>query len=414
MPNLRRWPLAKETHEIIASPSGEDEVRTQGGVTFTGPGSNNVSGAIDGESAPPAATLGDVSGANTDTVTYSMSPGFVGLLDRLSVSVAVSSYQSGKFYLLGRNPNGGLMVDERLFQKAMGICVETNTLVLATLFQIQRFENVLETGQFINNTFDACYVPRVTYTTGILDAHDVGLLSNGEIIFVNTRYNCLATLSKTHSFTPVWKPPFISKIVDEDRCHLNGLAMEAGKPRYVTAVSRSDTIDGWRDRRSDGGVVVDVETGEIVCSGLSMPHSPRLHQEKLWVLNSGAGQLGWIDRDAKAFHSIAFCPGFLRGLAFRGHYAFVGLSKPRYERFEGLPLDSKLKAADSDAWCGVQVIDLNTGTCVEWFRIDGAVGEIYDVASVPGVACPMSLGFASTEVRTLVTHEALKTEIGGL
>ena len=156
--------------------------------------------------------------------------------------------------------------------------------------------------------FDACYVPRETFVTGELDAHDVGLLADGRIVFVNTLYNCLATPSERHSFTPIWKPPFISKIVKEDRCHLNGLAMEDGVPRYVTAVSKSDTIDGWRDRRIDGGIVIDVQSGEIVIGGLSMPHSPRLYRGKLWVLNSGTGELGWVEpaprrRDANSTRS---------------------------------------------------------------------------------------------------------------
>jgi uncharacterized protein (TIGR03032 family) len=187
--------------------------------------------------------------------------------------------------------------------------------------------------------------------------------------------------------------------------------MEDGVPRYVTAVSKSDTIDGWRDRRFDGGIVIDVATGEIVIGGLSMPHSPCIYGGKLYVLNSGTGELGWVEPAAKAadakFHVVAFCPGFVRGLSFHGNFAFVGLSKPRYERFEGLALDKKLKDADSEPWCGVQVIDLNTGACVHWFRIDGAIGELYDVAVVPGVTRAMSLGFASNEVLGLVTHDPL-------
>ncbi|WP_368911643.1 TIGR03032 family protein [Taklimakanibacter deserti] len=341
--------------------------------------------------------------------TYSMSGGFPRLLARLDVSLGFTSYQSGKLYLVGRNPKkGGLMVDERLFPKAMGLAAEGRTLALATLFQIQRFENVLEKGQFINHTQDACYVPRVTYTTGVLDAHEIGLMADGRIVFVNTAYNCLAVPSERHSFSTLWMPPFISGLVEEDRCHLNGLAMEKGRPRYVTAVSRSDTIDGWRDRRANGGIVVDVDTGEIVCTGLSMPHSPRLVNGQLWVLNSGTGELGEIDLAKGAFRPHTFCPGFVRGLAIHGRHAFVGLSKPRYKRFEGLALDDRLKATDSEPWCGVQVIDLDTGTCVEWFRIDGAVAEIFDVAVLPGITCPMSLGFASNEIKTLITYEGLK------
>jgi uncharacterized protein (TIGR03032 family) len=340
-----------------------------------------------------------------NNVKYSISSGFLGLMAKLNISVALTSYQSGKFYLLGRNPKGGLMVHERLFQKAMGMCTQDRSLILATLFQIQRFENVLEPGQFINHTYDACFVPRITYTTGVLDAHDVGILYDGQIVFVNTRYNCLATLSPSKSFKLYWKPSFIDKIVDEDRCHLNGLAMEDGVAKYVTAVSKSNTIDGWRDRRSNGGVVIDIATNEIVCTNLSMPHSPRLFNGKLWILNSGTGELGHIDLEKKEFIPFAFVPGFGRGLTFKDNYAFVGLSKPRYERFEGLALDQKLKDNDSEAWCGIQVIDLTTGHCVEWFRIDGAIGEIYDVATVPNVACPMALGFMSNEIKSLITFE---------
>jgi uncharacterized protein (TIGR03032 family) len=347
-----------------------------------------------------------------ERVTYSMSPGLPGFLGAQRIALAVSSYQSGKFYLLGQNVDGGLLVDERFFRKAMGICVsDKDTLLLATLFQIVRFKNVLEGDQRINDVFDACYVPRETFVTGELDAHDVGVLKDGRVVFVNTLYNCLATTSERHSFTPLWKPPFISKIVKEDRCHLNGLAMAEGVPRYVTAVSRSDTIDGWRDRRSDGGVVIDVQSGEIVIGGLSMPHSPRIHGGRLWVLNSGTGELGWIEpgdgATAAKFHALAFCPGFLRGLAFHGDYAFVGLSKPRYERFEGLALDQKLADADSEPWCGVQVIDLKSGACVHWFRLDGAVAELYDLAVVPGAMRPMSLGFGSNEILGLITHDPL-------
>ena len=183
---------------------------------------------------PDQAPAQDAAGAADETppeqkVKYSMSPGLSNFLGSNGINLAISSYQSGKFYLLGQNKDGGLLVDERFFRKAMGICVpDKETLLLATLFQVVKFKNVLNPGQEVNNVFDACYVPREMYVTGELDAHDVGLLNDGRIVFVNTRYNCLATPSARHSFTPVWKPPFISKIVKEDRCHLNGLAMEDG------------------------------------------------------------------------------------------------------------------------------------------------------------------------------------------
>ena len=184
--------------------------------------------------------------------------------------------------------------------------------------------------------------------------------------------------------------------------------MREGQPAYVTAVSRSDTIDGWRDRRADGGVLIDVAAGKVVCEGLSMPHSPRLHQGRLWLLNSGTGELGVVELPDNGgmgrFEPVAFCPGFLRGLAFCGRYAFVGLSKPRYRRFEGLPLDARLTATDSEPWCGIQVIDLDKGNCVDWFRIDGHVAELYDLAVISGFACPMALSPGAPEVAHVVNH----------
>lgn len=341
-------------------------------------------------------------------VTYSMSPGFLALLAEVNAVVAVTSYQSGQTYLLGRSPKGGLMVNHQVFSKAMGLAAVENGFLLATLQAVHRFADVLEPGQRAQTVFDACYVPRQSYHTGALDAHDVGALPDGTPVFVNTRFNCLATPSPVHSFTPYWRPPFISALVSEDRCHLNGMAMGPdSRPAYVTAASRSDTVDGWRDRRRDGGVVIDVARDRILCSGLSMPHSPRLHDGRLWVLNSGAGQLGWIDPETPdpVFTPEIFCPGFVRGLAFHGHYAFVGLSRPRYDRFEGLGLDERLRETDSEPWCGVQIIDLRKGSVAAWFRIDGKVQEIYDVAVLPGASCAMMLGPQSRELAGLVTWD---------
>jgi uncharacterized protein (TIGR03032 family) len=140
-----------------------------------------------------------------------------------------------------------------------------------------------------------------------------------------------------------------------------------------------------------------------------MPHSPRVANDKLWVLNSGCGELGFVDKNSGKFEVVTFCPGFVRGLAIYGKYAFVGLSKPRHQRFVGLELDKKLKHADSDAWCGVQVIDIQTGACVEWFRIDGCITEIYDVAVIPKTTCPISVGFLSSDILDLITPDNMES-----
>jgi uncharacterized protein (TIGR03032 family) len=333
------------------------------------------------------------------------SRGFEELLTRMGGSIAVSTYQAGKFFLLGVKQSGRLSVHERTFARCMGIAVsdDARSLLLATHFQIFRFDNALPPSE-TQGEVDAVYVPRVAWITGDLDAHDIAFGPDGKPLFVNTAFGCLAEVSEGWSFKPLWQPPFITKLAPEDRCHLNGMAVESGVPRYVTAVSQSNVSDGWRDRRADGGIVMDVQSNEIVCSGLSMPHSPRLHGGKLWVLNSGAGQFGYVDLKSGKFEAIAFCPGYARGLSFVGDYAIVGLSQARENRtFQGLPLDEALKKNDADARCGLLVIDTKTGDTIGWVRMEGVVRELYDVAFLPGVKCPTALGFKTTEITRVVT-----------
>jgi uncharacterized protein (TIGR03032 family) len=325
------------------------------------------------------------------------------LLER-KASLAFSTYQAGKLFFIGLKPDGSLAVHERTFPRGMGLAAHGSSLYLATLYQLWRFENVLGTGEQ-HQGHDALYVPKVGWVTGDLDVHDVAVDASGRPVFINPLFGCLATSSESHSFVPLWRPPFLSRLAAEDRCHLNGLAMDdKGKPRYATAVSTTDIADGWRDKRRDGGVVVDIEKNAVVLEGLSMPHSPRLHKGKLWLLNSGTGEFGWCDLKAKRFIPVAFCPGYLRGLAFVDEFAVVGLSMPRENRtFAGLALDDRLKEQGVDARCAIQVIDLKSGDAVHWLRLQGIVTELYDVVVLPGIRRPMALGFKSDEIRRVIS-----------
>jgi uncharacterized protein (TIGR03032 family) len=325
------------------------------------------------------------------------------------VSLAFSTYQTGKLFLVGRlagpgaGPSGLLAVQERTFNRSMGLWGDGQTLWLSTLYQLWHFENALRPGHQ-HDGHDRLYVPRVGYTTGELDVHDVAVEAGGRVLFVNTKFNCLATFAERDSFAPLWRPPFISELVAEDRCHLNGLALQNGRARYVTAVSTSDVADGWRQQRRDGGVVVDVVENRVLSAGLSMPHSPRVHGGRLWLLESGTGRLGTIDPEQGRFEPVAFCPGYLRGLTFVGDYAVAGLSRPRHDRtFSGLPLDEELAARRVEAECGLQVIDLRSGRVVHWLRLAGMVSELYDVCVLPGVVRPMALGFKTDEVQRLLS-----------
>lgn len=330
---------------------------------------------------------------------------FTSWLAEQRVSLAFTTYQTGKLFFLGLQADGRLSIFERSFARCMGLyaTAEAQTLYLSTLYQLWRFERVAEAGQAYAD-YDALYIPRTSYVTGDIDMHDIALAKEKGILFVNTLFSCLATVSDQHSFIPIWKPPFITRLAAEDRCHLNGLAMQDGQPRYVTSVSQSDVNNGWRDRRWEGGVVMDVENNEIIVEGLSMPHSPRVYRNQLWLLNSGTGDFGYVDSKTGKFEAMTFCPGYLRGLAFIGDYAIVGMSQPRENRtFTDLPLQENLRTKDAEPRCGLQVIDLNSGDVVHSVRIEGMVTELYDVVVLPNIVRPMALGFKSDEIQHVIS-----------
>jgi uncharacterized protein (TIGR03032 family) len=331
------------------------------------------------------------------------SRGFAEWLHDAGVSLAFTTYQAGKLFFVGLH-EARLSFFERTFNRCMGLCVHGDTLWLSTLYQLWRFENALAPGQ-LHDGYDRLFIPRVAYTTGDVDVHDIHVGRDGRPVFVNTLFGCLARPSATHSFAPIWRPPWLSALVPEDRCHLNGLALDDGEPAYVTAVSRSDVADGWRDRRIGGGVVARVPSGEVVVEGLAMPHSPRVHAGQLWLLEAATGYFGRVQ--GNAFERVAFLPGFLRGLAFHDRFAIVGTSKARGDQaFTGLPLTDTLRERDAEARCGVHVIDTASGAIVQWLRIDGVVEELYDVIVLPGTRRPMALGFKTDEIRRMITIES--------
>jgi uncharacterized protein (TIGR03032 family) len=352
-------------------------------------------------------------------------------------SLAFTTYQTGKLFLVGRKSASGagvptsqtdqaLSVFERTYNHCMGMCASPDgrTIWLSSRYQIWRLEQApanavpyrpaegattegddvqQQPPQWVGRGYDFAYIPRVGYTTGHIDVHDVAVDADGRVVFVNTMFGCLATFSKRANFNPLWRPPFLSALVPEDRCHLNGLAMRDGRPAFVTVVSRSDVADGWRDKRQDGGCVLDVASGEAVCTGLSMPHSPRWYRDRLWVLNSGTGEFGEVDLATGRFVPIAFCPGYLRGLTFRGDYAIATLSKPRHMSFQGLELNERMNQKGAEPQCGLQIIDLRSGSVSEWLRLDGTlVTELYDAVVLAGVRQPMAVGFKSNEIERLL------------
>jgi uncharacterized protein (TIGR03032 family) len=344
----------------------------------------------------------------TDTPLFSLtgSESFAAWLAGQDLSIAFTTYQIGKLFLVGARSTGKLAVFERTFDHCMGLGVGQRRFWMSSLYQLWQFENFHDQG-VIQDGFDATYVPIAGHTTGDIDVHDIHVQPDGTPLFVATRFNCLATLSHTGSFAEVWRPPFIDRLTAEDRCHLNGMAADDMGPRYVSLVGQTNVADGWRDHRRDGGMVLDVASGAPVAAGLSMPHSPRLHQGRLWILQTGTGEFGEMDLATGRFNPICFLPGFARGLSFVGDYAVIGLSRPRENRtFEGLMLDARLAQQGLSPKCGLCVVNLKTGELEHMLQIEGVVQELYDVAVLPDVKRPRVLGFRSNEIRFFLRPES--------
>jgi uncharacterized protein (TIGR03032 family) len=357
------------------------------------------------ERAAPPADPPPAEGEPKIQTTISASRGLVDFLVSNRLGFALTSYQTGQLMLIGALPNGRLSVFQRNLVRAMGLAASPETLYLASIAQVWRLENVLKPGQIANQQFDRLYVPRTAHTTGDLDIHEIAVDQTGRLVFVSTKYSCLATLDPVHSFKPLWRPAFISKLSPEDRCHLNGLCLVDGRPKYVTAVSRSDVVDGWRERRHEGGIIIDIESDRTVTEDLSMPHSPRMVNGTLWVLDSGRGFLCRVEAKTGAIERVTFCPGFLRGLSFFRHFALVAVSLPRDNTFKGLELDGAIKARDAEPRCGAYIIDTRNGDILHWLRFEGSVRELFDAGFLPGVRAPMCVGLAAPEMRTLITIE---------
>jgi uncharacterized protein (TIGR03032 family) len=318
------------------------------------------------------------------------------VLHEAGCSLLISTYQAGQLVAVGV-ADDELTFSFRRFDRAMGVAVGADVVAVAGKEQIWLLPDSSDLAPAIEpaGRYDRCWLPRSSTVTGAMHCHEIawGTTDDGrpELWTVNTLFSCLAGIDPRYSFVPRWRPPFVSELAAQDRCHLNGLAMRDGSPAYVSLFARTDAPRGWRGLPTNSGAVLDVASGEAVTTGLTMPHSPRWHRGNLFVLNSGLGRLERVDLATGRREGIAAVPGYARGLAFDGDLAFVGLSRIRETAiFGGAPIaeyHEQLK-------CGVGVIHLPTGDTVGTLEFATAVEEIFDVQAVPGARCP-TLGGSS-------------------
>ena len=325
-------------------------------------------------------------------VRYEFTPILADILSHLKCSLMVTTYQAGKLLVLGVH-NGALKISFSNYDQPMGLAVDGDRLAIGTRKQMNFLAGNRDVARSVvpADTWDVCYVPRTSTWTGSIHGHDLAWGTEG-LWVVNTLFSCLSTLHEQYSFVPRWKPRFISQLIDQDRCHLNGLALVDGRPGFVTAMAESDAPAGWRPTKATGGVVMHVDSGETIARGFAMPHSPRWYNGKLWVLDSGRGALGTVDPATGQFTTVETFPGYTRGLSFAGQFAFVGLSKIRETSvFGGVPIAERR----DELKCGVGVVDLVTGRTVAVFQFLSGVTEIFAVEAAAGAACPYVAGASS-------------------
>ena len=315
---------------------------------------------------------------------------FPAILDQLGISLLVTTYQAGKLVVVRPDAQNRSVINThfRGFNKPMGLAAGRDRVALGTAQEIVEFRNVPATAARLDppGAHDACFLPRSLHVTGDIQIHEMAYERNA-LWFINTAFSTLCTYDTEHSFVPRWRPPFVTELAPEDRCHLNGLGMVGGRPRWVTALGATDSQGGWRENKKDGGILIDIDSNQIVARRLSMPHSPRWYADRLWLAESGTGSFGLVDPVSGRYEPIVQLPGFTRGVDFVGNLAFIGLSQVRETAiFSGIPITERLDLAERT--CGVWAIDLETGNVVAFIKFEDAVQEIFAVSVLHGIRFP--------------------------
>jgi uncharacterized protein (TIGR03032 family) len=337
----------------------------------------------------PAESKGPDGLASLRPFTYEASERLVEVLDQVRGSLLISTYQAGRLVAVGVS-RGLLHVTLHSYERAMGLAVAQDRIAVGGGPQIWFLQSMPLIAPLLEppGKYDSCFVTRSSHVTGEIHSHDLAF-SGQQLWFVNTLFSCLCTLQPLLSFLPQWKPPFISAVSAQDRCHLNGLAMADARPRYATALGPTDTPEGWRPGKASGGCLIDIPNNAVVASGFSMPHSPRVHQGRTWLLDSGTGRLVIVDPRSGTSETVAVLPGYTRGLSFAGPYAFIGLCKIRETAAFG---DVPIAAQRARLKCGVAVVELATGRDVALLEFTAGIDEIFAVEVLPGTRCPAISG----------------------
>ncbi|MBL4760931.1 MAG: TIGR03032 family protein [Mariprofundaceae bacterium] len=345
----------------------------------------------------PNASNSQTPAADLPPFAYTTSPEFPELLAQLNISLILSTYQAGKLLVVSSDGENVSLLPRNMDQP-MGLALKGNQLAVACMHDTFILAHDTRLGASYPrqpNTYDTMFMPRQQFYSGTLHLHDIGWQNDGSLIAVNTLFSCLCRVDGEHSFTPIWQPSFITELAPEDRCHLNGMAMVDGKAKYVTAFGATNNKDDWRKDKYKAGIIIDVDSGEIIAKGLPMPHSPRVFDGQLYVLLSATGELARVNIETGSYDVIKKFNGYVRGMDKIGDYLFVCMSKIRKSH----TFNDSEYAKRQDYQAGFEMIHLPTGGTISHLKFHRSCDEIYDICVLPGLKRPGIAGILDGKYR---------------
>ncbi|MEQ8684441.1 MAG: TIGR03032 family protein [Imperialibacter sp.] len=310
------------------------------------------------------------------------------ILFNQKITLAFTTYQAGKIIFLSSTNGETLVKYAKNFKRPMGIAYDpiNQRLAVASKTSIDLFSNSSPLARHFPeypNKHDHLFIHQSRYQTGFLDTHEIEF-GNDQLWVVNTMFSCISSVSPFYHFKTYWKPSFITDLMPEDRCHLNGLELENGEPAFVTCFDGTNAPFGWKNKTLRTGKLIDIRSNKTLLDELPMPHSPVLVNDRIYFLLSGTGEVMEYSLKTGETRCIIKLSSFLRGLAAFGNFLFVGCSKIR----DDSTVFSELEISSKSSFCGIYVIDLRTGINVAGITYTDIVKEIFSIKVIPNSISP--------------------------
>ena len=207
----------------------------------------------------------------------------------------------------------------------------------------------------------------------VQDPHSLLVEANGDVAMVSTFTNEVIWVDRGADVTRRWSIPG-----EPDSGHVNSI-FRRGDQLVVSLLGGSSRYGAYTAMVDEGrGLVVDVETGRVLASGLRSPHNPYRLGNSWLVCESGPHRLSeFVPGSPVERRREIELAGWTRGLDVAEEVIFVGESAGR--SFDGAPATSS-----------VALVDRSTFSLRE--RWDVPCEQIYDVLVVPRSVRDMVLG----------------------